>query len=544
MMSLFTLLLSFVLHGHIVFAATGTIDVASYSSFLCSNDACTTGSTINWLPSTGTAVSITDSLVTGDIWGERIGWVNLNPTGYGVTNDGAGVLGGYAWGQSTGWINFAPDEGGVSINATTGAFTGWAWAQNYGWIKFDCGAVASCIKTDWRPPACSDGVDNDSDGKTDYSTDPGCSSSSDTDETDAIIPPAILPDACPNIDGLQLGLPSGFIFENNQCIPEPTNTTSLCSDGIDNDADGLIDYPLDSGCASANDPDERNAVEQIRCEISGTCLIDSGEEVLVDTGDIENTDTNTDTKIDNNTGINSSANGGGSTPGHSSGGSGGIFGAPSSSFGSNNIFSILIPATIEKFITDQSQPIVGTVSSLDMLGLLGLGAGMLAFPPFAQLPLLLLFRRREVLEGALYEHETGTPIRGATVYVMDASGNPWSHTVTDDRGYFSCATLPSKFSLAIPGLTFAPHRDNDDSSSYAGGLLSYEDKKITIKVPASLTPAFVASHPSTVYAHGSRLPLSFLFYGGLILTIGFLVLDPSWLRLSIVLAYVLIARVR
>jgi hypothetical protein len=35
------------------------------------------------------------------------------------------------------------------------------------------------------PAACADGVDNDSDGLTDYPADPGCSSASDTDETDA-----------------------------------------------------------------------------------------------------------------------------------------------------------------------------------------------------------------------------------------------------------------------------------------------------------------------------------------------------------------------
>ncbi len=533
--SLFSLFFSFVLQGHVALAAIGTIDATSHSSLLCSDDACTTGTNINWLPSTGTAVSVTDSLVTGDIWGERIGWVNLSPTGYGVTNNGSGTLGGYAWGQSAGWINFAPTEGGVSISASTGEFSGWAWAQNYGWIKFDCGAVASCVKTDWRPPACSDGVDNDSDGKTDYSTDPGCSSSSDTDETDAIIPPVILPDACPNIDGLQLGLPNGFIFENNQCIPTPINTTSLCSDGIDNDTDGLIDYLLDSGCASANDPDERNTFEQIRCEISGTCVTDDGQDIPpTDDGDIPGGD--------GEIGVGGITNGGGS--GYPSGHSGGVFGVPSSPSDSSLIFSVSIPPVIQQFINEHSEPVVGTVSSLDMLGLLGLGAGMLAFPPFAQLPLLLLFRRREALEGALYEHETGTPVRGATIYVMDASGNPWSHTVTDDRGYFSCATLPSQFFLSIPGLTFAPHRDNDDASSYTGELLSYENKKIMVKVPVSLTPVFTATHPSAVYAHGSRLPLSFLFYGGLILTIGFLVLDPSWLRLSIVLAYVLIARVR
>ena len=31
---------------------------------------------------------------------------------------------------------------------------------------------------------------------------------------------------------------------------------TACSDGIDNDGDGLIDYPLDSGCASPQDTSE------------------------------------------------------------------------------------------------------------------------------------------------------------------------------------------------------------------------------------------------------------------------------------------------
>ncbi len=38
--------------------------------------------------------------------------------------------------------------------------------------------------------ACSNGADDDGDGKIDYPTDPGCTSSSDTDETDVPAPPA------------------------------------------------------------------------------------------------------------------------------------------------------------------------------------------------------------------------------------------------------------------------------------------------------------------------------------------------------------------
>jgi len=36
----------------------------------------------------------------------------------------------------------------------------------------------------------------------------------------------------------------------------PTVTPPQCSDGIDNDGDGLIDYPQDPGCQSPQDDDE------------------------------------------------------------------------------------------------------------------------------------------------------------------------------------------------------------------------------------------------------------------------------------------------
>lgn len=68
-------------------------------------------------------------------------------------------------------------------------------------------------------PACSDGLDNDSDGLIDLS-DPGCVDASDTDEFNA--PPAV-----------------------------------ACNDGIDNDTDGLIDMN-DPGCSVATDTDEFN----------------------------------------------------------------------------------------------------------------------------------------------------------------------------------------------------------------------------------------------------------------------------------------------
>ncbi|MGE5182730.1 MAG: hypothetical protein ACM31C_11735 [Acidobacteriota bacterium] len=70
---------------------------------------------------------------------------------------------------------------------------------------------------------CSDGVDDDGDGKADYPDDPGCSSPDDDDEADT----------CPS----------------GASCPE-------CGNGKDDDGDGLIDYPADPSCKSAGSTSE------------------------------------------------------------------------------------------------------------------------------------------------------------------------------------------------------------------------------------------------------------------------------------------------
>lgn len=107
---------------------------------------------VNFQPSFGPGVTVTDAAVTGLAWGENVGWINLSPTaGGGVVNDGAGHLSGFAWGENVGWINFAPTGGGVSINAC-GEFNGTAWGENIGWIGFrSSGAFPFKITTSWVP---------------------------------------------------------------------------------------------------------------------------------------------------------------------------------------------------------------------------------------------------------------------------------------------------------------------------------------------------------------------------------------------------------
>ncbi|MCD5382431.1 MAG: hypothetical protein LR017_03950 [Candidatus Pacebacteria bacterium] len=75
----------------------------------------------------------------------------------------------------------------------------------------DVPTVRSCVTQ------CSDGIDNDGDGTTDYPNDAGCTNADDDDESDDV--PA-------------------------------------CRDGLDNDGDGAVDYPDDPGCSSRNDDTE------------------------------------------------------------------------------------------------------------------------------------------------------------------------------------------------------------------------------------------------------------------------------------------------
>lgn len=59
--------------------------------------------------------------------------------------------------------------------------------------QFDCYVVSAQTETargGWkRKPACSNGRDDDNDGKVDYPADPGCTSATDNDETDPAPPP-------------------------------------------------------------------------------------------------------------------------------------------------------------------------------------------------------------------------------------------------------------------------------------------------------------------------------------------------------------------
>lgn len=155
-------------------ATDGSIDAANFTSPLLDNASRlwteTTSNNLYWNAAAPHEVRVTDSGLTGYIWGDALGWVSLNcsntascaGSSFGVANDAEGNLSGYAWGEITGWMSFScanPETDNCSMNddarviiGSDGEFSGYAWTENFGWVEFNCGAGSgSCVKTDWRP---------------------------------------------------------------------------------------------------------------------------------------------------------------------------------------------------------------------------------------------------------------------------------------------------------------------------------------------------------------------------------------------------------
>lgn len=143
-------------------------------------------------------------------------------------------------------------------------------------------------------PQCSDGIDNDNDGKTDWEPevvgdgDPGCSTPTDDDESDD---------------------PS-----------EGGGDESACEDGEDNDGDGKVDMN-DPGCTDSQDDDETDqsgggGTNDNACEDGE----DNDNDGKVDMDDPGCTDSNDDDETDPSGG-DSGGNGDSSSGGGSGGGS-------------------------------------------------------------------------------------------------------------------------------------------------------------------------------------------------------------------------------
>ena len=183
--------------------------------------------------------------------------------GYPANNAGWGenIAYGYASADAVmqGWLNSPGHRSNIENSSYRAIGVGAAsssagtlyWTQQFGTTTG--GAVPPPQPPAPSPPpppavtyACSNGRDDDFDGKVDYPADPGCTSPTDTDEYNAPappLPPAPLPPA---------PLPPA------PSPPPPPAVTYACSNGRDDDFDGKVDYPADPGCTSPTDTDEFN----------------------------------------------------------------------------------------------------------------------------------------------------------------------------------------------------------------------------------------------------------------------------------------------
>ena len=114
-----------------------------------------------------------------------------------------------------------------------------------------------------RKAQCSDGVDNDGDGKIDFPNDPGCSGPTDDDESDDNRPECS--DGIDNDGDGKIDFPNDPGCSSRSDDSEDSDAgrrgggaggKAECEDGRDNDGDGLIDFPNDPGCSSASDDSE------------------------------------------------------------------------------------------------------------------------------------------------------------------------------------------------------------------------------------------------------------------------------------------------
>ncbi len=180
----------------VTFAADPGAISTPHQALVCHDTTCVspTPGTINFAP-TGTTAVVIDSVtgLSGYVWGNELGWIDLHPTGAGVSfaNVATGLLTGKAWSQVSGWINFAPTGQSVTIDPVSGEFSGFAWTGGPygGWIKFDCSDNDSCVKSTY-------GTTDDDDGNGGGGT-------------SGYLPPTTR-DVCPNLPGQQATLPSGY----------------------------------------------------------------------------------------------------------------------------------------------------------------------------------------------------------------------------------------------------------------------------------------------------------------------------------------------
>lgn len=167
---------------------------------------------------------------------------------------------------------------------------------NLGWISNRITITTNPLTPPPPSPACSDTQDNDGDGLIDYGTgainDPGCSSSTDNDETNTPVAVTQCSDGIDNSDPedtIADAADPGCHTDGNAMNAASynaadTNETDVtqCNDGIDNDGDGRIDFPNDTDCTNSGDTIEAAPPTITANGKSSGIIVRSGASVRID----------------------------------------------------------------------------------------------------------------------------------------------------------------------------------------------------------------------------------------------------------------------
>jgi len=185
-----------------------------------------------------------------------VGWFFAHNSFSSTTSGGIDATDRYAYSENVGWISFGETLGDVHI--TDSELTGYAYGENVGWISLNCANDDSCATSNYE-------VANDGEGNLSgyaWGENTGWINFNPTGG-------GVVINSVGELSGYAYGENIGWISFN--CSDADSCTSSsykvktdwraqtlrpACNNNLDDDGDGLIDYPGDKGCSSLDDESE------------------------------------------------------------------------------------------------------------------------------------------------------------------------------------------------------------------------------------------------------------------------------------------------
>ncbi|PIS05119.1 MAG: hypothetical protein COT81_02740, partial [Candidatus Buchananbacteria bacterium CG10_big_fil_rev_8_21_14_0_10_42_9] len=282
-------------------------------------------------------------------------------------------------------------------------------------------------------------------------------------------------------------------------VEPPIGGVTQCSDGIDNDGDGFIDYPADSGCRDIYDKSETDIVEDIiDVDVVGVVqeLVDISESALLNiTGNLA---------------------------------------APVIDFINDPLVEQATEEVVAPTVIVVATGVVGTSFSL---------FNLLAYLRyFFTQPLAALWRRRRKKWGVVYNSITKQPIDLAIVRLYLAEGEKlFRSRVTDKAGRYSFLVPPGKYYIQVtkPKFVFPTEVLSDRSEDqrfldlYHGEVIEVKEKDtlITVNIPIDQVTDAVPDK-KVVRDHYLRLLQKMIAFSAIPIALVTVVVSPSKVTLS------------